>query len=194
MKKAIERLKWRMGNETFRPNKNDVEAINEIITFYNDFESRVFERQELFAKLYVYLFMKVLEQDKSTVFENEARRKIGNILEKPLCQIIEELQQSLNDSELYVMIDKTKTNGVIPEGMDHIHEDYIAEVLSNSGISPNEKAIKVMNWKKEKIKNQEAFNKLFKENPDAFTKGVWDYDKVEEEVMDEVNQMIKLYS
>jgi len=182
-----------MGNKSFRPNKNDKEAINEIITHNNDFDSGVFERQELFAKLFIYLWMKILQKDGTTVFDNSPRREIGNILEKPISQLLEEFVQSLNDSELYYMIDKTKTNGVIPEGMDHIHEDHIEEVLNSSNLSKKETAIKVFNWRKERIKKQEVFDKLFQENYDAFTKGVWDYETVETEVMSEVNKMIKLY-
>ena len=182
-----------MGNKTFRPNKNDEEAINEIITHNNDFAARVFERQGLFAKLFIYLYMKILEKDGTTVFDNSVRREIGNILEKPISQLLEELQQSLNDSELYRKIDKTKTNGVIPEGMDHIHEDHIEEVLNSSNLSEKETAIKVFNWRKERIKNKEALYKMYKENPDAFIKGEWDYETVEKAVMYEVNQMINLY-
>jgi len=182
-----------MGNKTFIPNKNDEEAINEIITHNNDFETGVFERQELFAKLFIYLFKKILEKDGTTVFDNSVRREIGNILEKPISQLLEEFVQSLNDSELYRKIDKTKVNGVMPEGMDHIHEDHIKDVLNSTNLSKKEIAIKVFNWRKERIKNQEALYKMYKENPDAFTKGVWDYDTVETAVMSEVNKMINLY-
>lgn len=103
--KATQRLAWRfteaVKRKSFVVNQNDIDALNIVGEYVERTQKEQYVNNELFAKLYVYLFMKVLENDKTTVFDNNARRKIGNLLKKPLIQIIEELKNSLNESEQY---------------------------------------------------------------------------------------------
>ena len=193
---ALNRLYWRFGgNDNKNPfpvNQSDLDALQEISNYIDESEKKQYEHNELFAKLYIYLSQKIMENDGSTVFETNHRRKIGNLLKKPLSHIIEDLKNSLNDSEMYFMLDKSKIKGgVIPEGMGHVHIDYIHEALSEE-MSP-ENVLKTLNkWVKQKDKEQENIMELYKENPDAVLGNVWDYETVQDAMIAEVNNVINL--
>lgn len=165
--KALSRLQWRFSQgKEFKPNENDIESFNEILKYYSETQKQQFEANELFAKLYVYLFQKILENDKSTVFDNNARRKIGNLLERPLSQIIEGLKDSLNDSEQYCFF-----------------SDVEIELKHPALLSREEKQKSV----------DKAIERIKKEGSKRILGQVWDYETVKDAVMPEVNQMINLY-
>lgn len=165
---ALSRLKWRFeqGKE-FKPNETDIEAFNEILKYYSDTQEKQFEANELFAKLYLYIFMRILENDKSTVFDNNARKKIGNILVRPLPQIIDELKDSLNRSEQYCFLN-----------------DLGIDLEKHPALSSREETQKEV----DKIISQ-----MKKEGPSRIRGDVWDYETVKNAVIPEVNQMINLY-
>lgn len=166
--KALSRIKWRFqqGKE-FKPNENDIMAFNEILKYYSETQKQQFEENELFAKLYLYLFQKIIENDKTTVFDNNARNKIANILKKPLSQIIEELKDSLNYSERYCFF-----------------EDVGVDLKKHPLLSTRAEKEKEL----DKIINQITAEGLRRIKGD-----VWDYETVKEAVLSEVNQMINLY-
>ena len=107
--KAVQRLGWRFSEaskrgNTFTINETDVKALQSIGKYVEQTQRDQYESNELFAKLYIYLYTKVLANDKTTVFDTSAKRKIGNLLKKPITQLIEELTQSLNESEIYEVL------------------------------------------------------------------------------------------
>jgi|GEM_PF-3569875 len=167
--KSLQRIGWRFSeaakrsDKSFKINQNDVDALKDIAQYVEQTQKEQYQANHLFAKLYVYMFMKILEQDGSTVFDNNARRKIGNVLKKPLKQLIEELQRSLNDSEQYGL-------------------------LENLGIELKHPALRKEGETK---KNMETINKLLES--ETIITDVFDFDTVEQAVMAEVNQQINLW-
>ena len=112
--KALNRIRWRFGAENDKPafklNQNDVNAINRLSEYVVETQKEIYNANKLFAKLYVYMVMKIMEQKCTTVYDNIARKQIGNILKMPLEQLIEMLTDSMNESELYDLI---KDSGVV---------------------------------------------------------------------------------
>lgn len=173
VRSAVKRLGWRFSQAakredlSFRINQADINALELIGEFVEISLKQQFEANHLFAKLYIYLFQKVLEQDGTTVFDNDARKKIGNVLKMPLSQCIENLQKSLNDSEQYALLYKA--------GHDFQHPQL------RQGIETTEVL--------------ERLNTLLKkhENLSALTGKAFEFDTVSEAVMAEVNQQINLH-
>lgn len=169
--KALNRIGWRFGgNDNKNPfpvNENDIEAFNVIADYVEEAQKKQYEANELFAKLYVHNFTKILERDGATVFENRARDLIGGILKMPLEQIIENLQKSLNESEHYGL-------------------------FKDAGVSLKHPALRSEGETKQGMKK---LNEMLKndENLKKFKGNVWDYDTVSNAVVSEVNQMINLY-
>ncbi|SHG34890.1 hypothetical protein SAMN05444483_10992 [Salegentibacter echinorum] len=172
-KKALQRLGWRFSeaikksDNSFHINSNDLEALKAINRAIQEHQKQQYEHNELFAKLYIYLFQKILENDNATVMDKEPRRKIYNLLKKPLHSIISDLTQSLNDSERYEVLEKA---GAL---MDH------------PAIESNEK----------RINSTKAMQRALKdnENTQKFLGDVWDYETVSEIVQTEINQAINIF-
>lgn len=166
--KSLSRIKWRFEQgKSFIPNETDITAFNDILLYYEETQKQQFEANELFAKLYIYIFQKVLEQEKSTVFDNRARNKIGNLLKLPLTQIIENLVKSLNESEQYCFFD-----------------DLGIDLTKHPLLSTREEKQKEVDKMVLQLK-KEGFERLRGD--------VWDYETVSKALVSEVNQMINLY-
>lgn len=167
IKDAIQRFVWRFGKGTFTPNQNDVEALNEVINYYNATEKQQYEANELFAKLYITMYGVYLKHYKSTVFDTRARGQMHKILDKPLIQIIEDFKDVLNNSEFYYLMNDS--------GID----------LRGQTLKLSEQKEKEVQTIQEKIKDPE--------NALKFTGDVWDIETVTENVIAEVNNAINLY-
>lgn len=173
VRKAIQRLGWRFSealkkpDNSFRINSQDIQALQDIDAYIEEKQKQQFKDQELFAKLYIYLMMKVNEADKTSVYDKNARRKIGNLLKKPMQQIIEDFRQSMNDSELYELMEE------IGVKMKH--------PLSKS----EEERANDINNISDAIKSPE--------NMDRLTGEVWDYQTVADCLEADVNQAIESF-
>lgn len=197
IKKALNRIYWRFGgNKNTKPfpvNEMDLDAYNEINDYIDRMEQRQFDANHLFAKMYIFTSMKIMEQDKTTVFDNNHSKKIANLLKMPIEQIIENLVKSMNDSEVYYVIDKAEIkDGVIPEGMHHVNFEAIAQTMEQNGASLKDIAVKRAQWTNQRAKEYSEMNRLFKENPDAFNRKVWYYDSVHPSIIGEVNSIINI--
>jgi hypothetical protein len=171
IKTAINRIFWRFGgNENKKPfpvNQEDVNAYNSIDEYIKQAEKQQCQQNENFAKLYTYLFMKILENDKSTVMDNLARKKIYSLLKKPLYQVIEDFKNSLNDSEQYEALE---ASGASLKHPLLINEQETADSVEKL---------------KEFVKTPENKSKLLGE--------VWDFETVKECIEAEINQALNLF-
>lgn len=78
MIKAINHLKFRFGQDRININNKDLEALNEVIRFYNDVQQKTLNSQELFLKLFLEMFLQETTIHSRTSIE--AVRKIENVL------------------------------------------------------------------------------------------------------------------
>lgn len=171
IRKHLQRLVWRFTDagkkpsKSFTVNQNDIEALKGIDEYVERMEKNLFHSNELFAKLYIFMFMRVLENEKSTVYDNSARRRIGNLLSKPLEQVISDLVDSLNDSELY-------------------------NWLENLGIEIKHPALRT---EAETIDISNKLNNALKTPLKSVLEPVWEYETVYPAVIAEVNSMIQIH-
>lgn len=171
--KAIQRLGWRFSealkkpDNSFKINANDITALQELDAYVVETQKQQFKDHELFAKLYIYLMMKVNEADKTSVYDTNARRKIGNLLKKPLENIIEDFRASMNDSELYELMEEI--------GIEMKHPALKTEQQSTAEATKLNEALKAP------------------ENMDRLTGEVWDFKTVADCLEADVNQAINYY-
>mgnify|MGYP003653475861 CR=1 FL=1 len=169
IKNAINRLGWRFGGNgnknPFPVNEADINAYNNISDYIEQAEKKQFEANHLFAKMYIFIFMRVLENEKSTVYNNTARRRIGNILSMPIEQLVENLAESLNDTEWY-------------------------DWLQNKNLEVKHPALRSEAEIKD-VQNKIKENKI--ELTRMIKEPVWDLETVMPAIMSEVNNMINLY-
>ena len=108
IERSVQRIaeKIQSGNK-FKPNTSDLNAMNEIIEFVNLKKIQGAKENELFAKLYIKVYAKMLEHFNASVFDDEPRKAMHQILRMPLNQIVMEFKDKLNKSELYEVLDKS---------------------------------------------------------------------------------------
>ena len=172
-KNALQRLGWRFsealktGDKSFRINTKDLEALKTIDLTIQEHQSQQYEQNELFAKLYIYIYQKILENDGHTVLDSEPRRKLYNLLKKPLANIISDFTQSLNESERYELIEN------------------VGVELDHPALKSEEKRLQDTKLIQEALKDPENMEKFLGE--------VWDFETVSEILQVEVNKAINLF-
>lgn len=171
VKQALNRIFWRFGgngnNNPFPVNQADLDALQELIDYFEQAQKQQFEANQLFAKLYIANMMRIMDVEGSTVFDTTAKRRIGAVLKKPISQLIEELTESLNDSDKYALI--SSFEGALK------HPATLSEV----------QRIKRAQDIKESLKSDK--------NVDTLISGVWKYEDVEPNIVSEINHIINLY-
>jgi hypothetical protein len=113
IQKALDRIKWRFGGNDnkypFPVNETDIEAFNVINNYISQTQSKQFIDNELFAKLYILVYAKMIEHYKTDVFDDAPRKAIYSLLSKSVKNIILDVTERLNDYGLY---DRLKNNDI----------------------------------------------------------------------------------
>lgn len=112
IKKAIEHFQFKFKNH-WKATKTDSEALTKIIDFVNDKHDKQLKQNEMFAKVYIFMYAYFLKHYKTDVFDPVPQKELHKYLDKPLKMIIKRFVETLNESELY-----TKFNDM---GIDLTH-------------------------------------------------------------------------
>lgn len=99
--KAINRITWRLTSNHWKANQTDEDAINYIIKFANNHNEKQLQNNELFAKLYIYVYKSFLTHYNATVFDDIPQKELHKLLDKSIQHHVEEFRQALNESENY---------------------------------------------------------------------------------------------
>ena len=168
--KAISRLYWRFGGngntKPFPVNQQDLDSFNEIKNYVKDTQKEIFYNNVLFSKLFVYLYGKVMMNDRSSLFETNARKKIANVLKKPLSQLIEEMTEELNHSGMYGKLEASGLNMKPPYKLTDA----------------------------DRLGNTKTIQNLLKSDYKELVEDVFDYETVEQIMISEVNFMINEFN
>ena len=166
--KAIDRIGWRFGLNNKKPfpvNQNDIDAFNVIAEYVDRTHKQQFQDNELFAKLYIMAYAKMVEHFKTDIFDKEPRKQMMKLLDRPMEMIIQDFTDRLNDSEMYFMVEEV-IGGVLKHPI----------TLSEEQIGTNIEKIK------------EAFRN--DDNVKVIVDDVWKYEDVKECLVAEVNHVI----
>lgn len=132
---AIKRIGWRFSeaakrqDKSFRINQDDISALESIAKFYQDKEKQAIVDNQLFGKLYIYLFGQFVNYYQSTALDDIPQKELHKLLDKDLRTIVQEVTDNLNLYELKNSIEAQK------------HKDYkpmeYSEVAENLKIMVN---------------------------------------------------------
>ena len=98
--KAIQHFHFKL-TKVWDATESDIKAFESIKNYVIENQKKTINENQLFAKLYVYLYGQFLNYYKATVFDNIPQKQLNQVLETPLEQIIENFRKQLNESELY---------------------------------------------------------------------------------------------
>ena len=130
LKKAANRFQFRFSkNEqgefrNFKPNKDDVEAINCILTWINNQKKDVIAKNNLFAKLLVYQYTQNIRHYGTTVLSdlNFAQRDLCKILDYPLEGLYKAFYNDLHNNQLNQLNKNLDINVGIDNKIDRIRK------------------------------------------------------------------------
>ena len=124
--KAVQRLSWRFSTGIqFKPNKNDVDALNFLFGWISSQKKINLLNQSLFAKLYIYELNETLIKYDSTVFDPIIQKSLSRILDLPLETFYESFHKSLHHNQLK-KLDLQK--GVT---LDDVKEKFNLEIVTD---------------------------------------------------------------
>ena len=171
IKQALNRIYWRFGGNgntnPFPVNEKDIEAFNTLSDYVDKTQKEQFNSSELFAKMYIFVSQAMMESSGGTVLDNITRKRIGDILKKPLSQVFKEFTDYLNESEKYGFLSELK----IPNKHPQLRTDQENETVSTTV---------------KKIANSQELT-------DRLTKDVFSNEFVIESMTAEINNQINLH-
>lgn len=164
---AVNRIGWRFGGNgnknPFPVNEKDLEAFNAIIKVVKEHQDQQFQQNQLFAKLYIFVYMRFISKMEATVMHTEPRKAMHKILERPIERWIEDFKNEMNDSEMYEALKQSNIE--------------IKHPLTLTDEEKKQNSINVS-------QNKETLLKAIK--------NVWDYDTVKDCLEIEINNALNL--
>jgi len=97
--KAVQHFHFKLSN-VWEASESDIKAFETIKNYVVANQKKTINENQLFAKLYVYLYGQFLNYYKASVFDNIPQKELNQVLETPLEQIMENFRKQLNESEL----------------------------------------------------------------------------------------------
>ena len=139
IEKAMQRIGWRLSGKPFQPNQNDIDAYNFIVEFVEQKQKQQIIDNQLFGKLYIYLFGEFVNYYKATVIDDIPQKQLNKLLSKDLKQIVQEVTDRLNFSELENYVKKKDLKGYKPMEYEEVAENM--RVMVNGALNTfNKKA------------------------------------------------------
>lgn len=133
--KSIQRLKWRFtSGKQFLPNENDIEALNEIIEYCGIKEKQQLIDNQLFGKMYIYLYWQFMIYYKCSFVDEIPQKELHKLLNKDLRTLINDVLDCNRLSELELHIKKESSlNGFKVDGYKEIADNF--KIMINAAIN-----------------------------------------------------------
>lgn len=135
---AIKRFHWRLSTgKAYQPNQNDLEAYNVIAEFIEEKQKKEIIDNQLFGRLYIYLFGEFVNYYNSSVMDEIPQKELNKLLTKDMRLLVGEVVDRLNLNELD---ESVKSGEINPPKLSY---DEVAEnlkIMINGAInefSPN---------------------------------------------------------
>ena len=127
--KSVQRLSWQFSRGTsFKPNQNDVDALNTIFEWITSQKEINLLNQQLFAKLYIERLVREIRENKSTVFNVDIQKEVSRVLSMPIELFYEAFHSDLHNNQVRkVLKDKLKED-ITFEDMEN---KYTLEIVTD---------------------------------------------------------------
>lgn len=116
---ALNRLVWRLspdpekGYKNFKPNDNDVNALNRIIQHVNDSRDTTVRNNQIFAKMFIWCYSWMLDhygeelrdgtKVSASVFDDIPQKELNKQLDRPISEYYSRFLDKLNDREMFIL-------------------------------------------------------------------------------------------
>ena len=115
LKDAITHLKWRFTKSNIKASKNDITALNTLITLLNQEQEQTLNDNLNFCKLFIYCFKKMcltnaINNDYKEIDLNIIYSKLKDVLEMDAKSHVNSLHKELEGIEIQRLIDNNELN------------------------------------------------------------------------------------
>lgn len=108
---ALKRIKWRFSQKKgFTPNDTDIIAVNVLISFTDEKLKEQFNDNQLFGKLYCYLFVQFVKYYKTTYDDPIPQKELNKLCDMDLDVFFQRLTDSLWSQETNAWLDMESKN------------------------------------------------------------------------------------
>lgn len=145
IEKAVQRIGWRMKENHWKHNEKDVEAFNQIVEYVENAQKKLYDRHELFAKLYIHMYCQYMMSYGGGIHSHVPKKKLNQELSKSTQEHILEFQDHLNSITSMRQLEQVKTKEDL-EGLKLKTYDYDF-VERNMVKQINEVIFKHQQWK-----------------------------------------------
>ena len=152
--KAVNRLRWRFSNETtFKPNNEDVEALNTVFEWINHQKKETLNKHTLFAKLFIYHLTMNVRHYETTILNDFPQKDIISLLEKPLDLYFKAFHQDIHNNQLNKLVEFDKINAQIDKDIAAAERDYpkFDSITSQENYIKNKEAQRITEDQKIKV-------------------------------------------
>ncbi len=151
IKKAVQRIGWRIKENHFKANKNDIQAFNTIVDYVESQEQKKFKQTPNFAKLYLFVYGQFLRHYNANVFNQIPKQEINKILDTSFEDLLSNFHNDLNQLAKDQMIDKLETEEdfkKLSESGKYMENPFDFEYVKTNIINQiNEVSTKSLSWK-----------------------------------------------
>ena len=98
IKKAIEHFEFKF-QKNWKPTPTDIIALNCIIEFVNDKHTKQLQDNEMFAKVYIFMYSYFLKHYNTDVYDSIPQKELHRYLDQPLERIVERFKVKMNERE-----------------------------------------------------------------------------------------------
>lgn len=173
---SVKRLGFRFSQaakseyRSFKVYQEDLNALKDVANYIQQKQEETIINQQLFAKLYVFVFGEFIKNYNTTVFSEIPQKELHKILNTSLDELILKLTEKLNDSERYMFFNDS---GV--EGFGENHPITIS-------------------IKKSKEDSNKTIKQMKKEGKERFFGEVWKKEDVSDNIISMINKAIQVYT
>ncbi len=113
----------------FKPNRNELISFNTLAKFYEQNKKDNLQNNELFAKMFIFVYSHFLKYYKASVFDDIPQKQLYSLLDKPISYFITRLTDELNDSEIHQYLKEKDIgfNRMTKEELKNIDIDKLTE-------------------------------------------------------------------
>lgn len=145
IEKAVERIGWRLKENHWKHNENDIKAYNTIVEYVENAQKNLYDQHELFAKLYIHIYGQYLMKYGATPYARIPREVLTKEIAKSVHEHMIEFHRITNEVMQFKQIEGIKNPEDLKEfktetfDYDFVEENMVSQI--------NETIFKHQGWK-----------------------------------------------
>lgn len=145
IKKAVQRIGWRIKEKHWKCNQNDLDAYNTIVDYVETQNEMIQNANELFAKMYIHIYGQYLMSYGANPSNEIPKKILSKEVAKDISEHIQEFYDLTNEVNFIKKVDSKDLKELTLDDMKEFDYEFIERNLLNQ---INEVIQKHCEWKR----------------------------------------------